>query len=97
MKKEVVIMERIRIKDLPQDMAIRKEEFLMIRGGLGPQPEPPDLPTGATYIVGDCGMSSKLKAPTGATYVIGDCGIISRLKVPTGATYVIGDCGWCSE
>ena len=86
-------MERIRIKDLPKDMAISKEELLMIRGGLSPQPEPPDLPTGATYVIGDCGMFAKLKAPTGATYVIGDCGMFAKLKTPTGATFVIGDCG----
>ena len=67
-------MEKIRIKDLPKDMAISKEELLTIRGGLSPQPEPPDLPTGATYVIGDCGIFSKLKAPAGATFLIGDCG-----------------------
>ena len=86
-------MERIRIKDLPEDLAISQEELLKIRGGLGPQPEPPDLPTGATYVIGDCGTFSKLKLPTGTTYVIGDCGMFSKIKDPTGATFVIGDCG----
>lgn len=86
-------MERIRIKDLPEDLAISKKELLTIRGGLSPQPEPPDLPTGTTYVIGDSGMFSKIKFPMGTTYVIGDSGMFSKIKSPTGATFVIGDIG----
>ena len=34
-------MARIKIKDLPKDMKISKEEMKVIRGGFNPQPEPP--------------------------------------------------------
>ena len=37
-------MARIKIKDLPKDMKISKEEMKVIRGGFQPQPEPPGYP-----------------------------------------------------
>lgn len=35
-------MATVKIKDLPKDIKISREEMDAIRGGLGPQPEPPD-------------------------------------------------------
>jgi hypothetical protein len=35
-------MARIKIRDLPRDKKVSKEELKKALGGLGPQPEPPD-------------------------------------------------------
>jgi|YNPBryantNP2012_1023418.scaffolds.fasta_scaffold246433_1 hypothetical protein len=34
-------MKRIKIKDLPKDARITKEEMRRVMGGFNPQPEPP--------------------------------------------------------
>ncbi len=36
-------MARIKIKDLPKDAKIEKEEMRRIMGGFDPQPEPPGV------------------------------------------------------
>jgi hypothetical protein len=36
-----MIMARIKIKDLPKEKKITKEEMKKIMGGFNPQPEPP--------------------------------------------------------
>ena len=36
-------MAKIKIKDLPKDMKITREEMEALRGGFQPQPEPPGL------------------------------------------------------
>ena len=36
-------MARIKIKDLPRDKKITKEEMKKVMGGFNPQPEPPGI------------------------------------------------------
>ena len=41
-KKEVVIMKKVKMEDLARDTEISSGELKLVKGGLGPQPEPPD-------------------------------------------------------
>jgi hypothetical protein len=42
-EKEDTTMARIKIKDLPRDKKITKEEMKKVMGGFNPQPEPPGI------------------------------------------------------